>query len=216
MRVASAPFVRLRVWHAPGTLELPIGAVLVANHISHFDPGFLTAAFTRPIDWMTTEEFYSNQFVAAWLRAVDTFPVNRSRPDQRALRIGVKRLRAGRLVGMFPEGGIRAGPTSILGGVAPKRGASALARLANVPVLPSIIFGSDRLYAARSWRPGPPRLSVWVAIGAPFSVAELNDENANTRLAESLRALGAAAIAHFLLEPDDLPATPQQRKGRDG
>jgi hypothetical protein len=30
-----------------------------------------------------------------------------------------------------------------------------------------------------------------------------------------LRELAAATIAHFDLGPDDLPATPQHRKGRD-
>ena len=199
----------------PGAVELPSGAVVVSNHISHFDPGFLTCAFDRKIDWMTTEEFYANPLGAAWLRAVDTFPVNRSRPDQRALRAGVERLRTGRWVGMFPEGGIRAGPTSILGGVAPKRGASALARLAGVSIIPCVIFGSDRLYAPRSWRPLPPRTPVWLTIGAPLAVSGLRDTQANARLAEALREIGAAMIAHFALGPDDLPTTPQHRKGRE-
>lgn len=197
----------------PGAVELPGGAVVVANHISHFDPGFLTVAFDRTIDWMTTEEFYANPLAAAWLRGVDTFPVNRSRPDQRALRLGVERLRAGRWVGMFPEGGIRAGSTSILGGAEPKSGATALARLADAPILPCLILGSDRLYAARSWRPGPPRTPIWVGIGAPFAVPDPN--LANAQLAGALRDLSAAMIAHFGLAPDDLPATPQHRKGRD-
>jgi hypothetical protein len=34
-------------------------------------------------------------------------------------------------------------------------------------------------------------------------------------LAEALREIGAAMIAHFSLGPDDLPATPQHRKGRE-
>jgi 1-acyl-sn-glycerol-3-phosphate acyltransferase len=214
-RVVSAPFVRLHIWRRPDAIELAGGAVVVSNHISHFDPGFLTVAFKRTIDWMTTAEFYAYPLAGAWLRAVNTFPVDRSRPDQRALRLGVERLRAGRWVGMFPEGGIRAGPTSILGGVAPKRGASTLARLADVPIIPCVIFGSDRLYAPHSWRPFPPRTPVWLTIGAPLSVAGLRDDEANARLAEALRAIGAAMIAHFSLGPDDLPATPQHRKGRE-
>ena len=215
VRMVAAPFVRLQVWRAPGSVELAGGAVIVSNHISHFDPGFLAIAFARTIDWMTTAEFYANRFAAAWLCAVDTFPVDRSRPDQRALRLGVERLHAGRWVGMFPEGGIRAGATSILGGAAPKRGASALARLARVPIIPCIIFGSDRLYATRSWRPGLPRTPVWLTIGAPLSVSGLRDEEANARLAAVLREIAAAMTAHFSLGPDDWPATPQHRKGRD-
>ncbi len=148
---------------------------------------------------MTTEEFYSNPLMGTWLRALNTVPVDRSRPDHRALRVGVERLRAGRIVGVFPEGGIRA----------------ALARIAGVPIIPSVIFGADRLYAPRSWLPGPPRAKVWIAIGPPLSVSDASGRQANARLVEALREIGAAAITHFALSPDDLPATPQRRKGRD-
>ena len=211
----SWPFVRLHIWRAPGAAEPAGAAIIVANHISHFDPLFIAIALDRTIDWMTTEEFYANPLVGAWLRAVNTFPVDRSRPDRRALRVGVARLRAGRVVGVFPEGGIRAGSTSILGGAAPKSGATALARLAGVPIVPCIVLGTDRLYAKRSWWPGPPRIPIWATIGAPFPVSDLDGQEADARMADALRELAVATIAHFDLGPDDLPATPQHRKGRD-
>jgi 1-acyl-sn-glycerol-3-phosphate acyltransferase len=211
----SWPFVRLQVWSAPGAVEPAGAAVLVANHISHFDPLYLGLAFKRAIDWMTTAEFYANPLAGAWLRAVNTFPVDRSRPDRRALRIGVKRLRAGRMVGMFPEGGIRAGASSILEGAAPRSGAVALARLADAPIVPCVVLGTDRLYVKRNWRPGPPRTPVWVTVGAPFSIAGLKSDEADARMADNMRDLFAATIAHFSLGPDDLPTTPQRRKGID-
>ncbi len=209
------PFVRRQVWRTPGAVEPTGAAVLVANHISHFDPLLLALAFDRVIDWMTTEEFYANRLVAPWLRAVNTFPVDRSRPDRRALRLGLERLRAGRIVGVFPEGGLRAGITSILGGAAPKSGATALARLAGAPIIPCVVLGADRLYAWRSWWPGPPRVQVWVTIGAPLLVSGLDSDESNGRLAGVLRELCAAAVAYFDLSPDDLPASPARRKGRD-
>lgn len=211
----SWPFVRFQVWLAPGAVDPSGAAVLVANHISHFDPLFLSFAFPRMIDWMTTKEFYANPLLGTWLRAVNTFPVDRSRPDRRALRMGLERLRAGRVVGVFPEGGIRAGDTSILEGAVPRSGATALARLASAPIIPSVILGTDRLYAPRSWRPGPARTPVWISIGPPFAVAGLQNDEADTRMTAALRKLYAEATAHFSLEPDDLPATPQHRKGRD-
>lgn len=214
-RGLSWPFLHLQIWRAPGTIEPAGAAVVVANHISHFDPLFLAIAFERTIDWMTTAEFYDNRLVGAWLRSVNTFPVDRSRPDRRALRTGVERLRAGRLVGVFPEGGIRAGPTSILEGAPPKSGASALARLAEAPIIPCVILGTDRLYAPRNWRPGPARTPVWVALGAPLSVAGMKSAEADARLAGALRDLAALTVAHFGLGPDDWPATPQHRKGHD-
>jgi 1-acyl-sn-glycerol-3-phosphate acyltransferase len=55
--VLSWPFVRLQIWSVPGAVEPAGAAVLVANHISHFDPLYLAFAFTRSLDWMTTAEF---------------------------------------------------------------------------------------------------------------------------------------------------------------
>jgi 1-acyl-sn-glycerol-3-phosphate acyltransferase len=189
--------------------------VVVSNHISHFDPVFLSIAFARPIDWMTTEEFYGNAFLGAWLRALNTFPVDRSRPDRRAVRLGVERLRTGRWIGIFPEGGIRAGPTSIIGGATPKSGATALARLGAVPIIPCLIFGSDRLYHWKNWIPIGRRIPVWIAVGRAFTVPDDDEATANARLAASLRQLAQEGVARFALSPDDLPATPQHRKGRD-
>jgi 1-acyl-sn-glycerol-3-phosphate acyltransferase len=214
-RVLLWPFVRMHIWRTPGARESPDAAVVVANHISHFDPFLLSVAFARTIDWMTTLEFYSNPLLAAWLRALNTLPVDRSRPDHRAIRLGVERLRAGRMVGVFPEGGLRAGPTSILGGVAPKSGAASIARMAGVPIIPCVIFGSDRLYAPRTWRPWPPRTKIWIAVGAPLLISGASSVEASAHLVDALREIGAAAIAHFALSADDLPTTPQRRRGRD-
>jgi 1-acyl-sn-glycerol-3-phosphate acyltransferase len=214
-RASFAPFASLRIWRPPGAIEPSGAAVLVSNHISHFDPILLSVAYSRSIDWMTTLEFYDNPLLAAWLRGLNTFPVDRSRPDRRALRLGVERLRGGKLVGMFPEGGIRAGSKSILGGSSPKSGAVVLARLAEAPIIPCVIFGSDRLYAKKSWSLIPPRIPVWIAIGSTFSVGNETEGDDNLLLATALRDLAAKTIAHFDLGQDDLPATPQHRKGRD-
>jgi 1-acyl-sn-glycerol-3-phosphate acyltransferase len=214
-RVLLWPFVRLHIWRAPGAIEPSQAAVVVANHISHFDPILLGLSFRPSIDWMTADEFYQNPFLGALLRAFNTIPVNRSRPDQLALRRAVRRLRAQNIIGVFPDGGIRAGATSILEGATPKSGATALAKMARVPIVPCVIFGSDRLYAPRSWWPGPPRVKTWIGIGAPFEMSDANDSRADTRLLNAVRELGAATIAHFALQPDDLPASPARRKGKD-
>jgi 1-acyl-sn-glycerol-3-phosphate acyltransferase len=214
-RVLLWPFIRLHIWYAPGALPSPDTGVVVANHISHFDPLLLSFAFRQTIDWMTTEEFYSNPLLGALLRALNTLPVDRSRPDHRALRLGVERLRVGRIVGVFPEGGIRAGATSILGGAEPKSGAVALARIAHVAIIPCVIFGSDRLYAPRSWWPGLSRTRIWIGVGQPLSLSAATGPLANARLVDALRELGAAVVAHFALQSDDLPTTPQRRKGKE-
>ena len=210
LRGLILPFARLDVWRA-GDAEPAGAAVLVCNHISHFDPPFLAFAFSRCIDFMTTSEFYQNRLARAWLNSVNTFPVDRFRLDRKTLQIGRERLQAGRLVGVFPDGGIRAGAGSILEDAPIKRGAAALAQIARVPLVPCVLIGSDRLYAHRRWIPGS-RTPVWLAIGSalPPEGPELE-----TRLSKAIRELYHAAIKRFELTPDDLPAAPAHRKGRD-
>src|SRR6516162_3381376 len=127
------------------------GFLLACNHISHFDPFIISSVVRRKIDWMAMAEFFPMPVVGLFLRAVDAFPAERDRADRKTIRTAIERLRDGRIVGVFPEGGIRDGARSLLEGAPVRAGASTLAHIARVPVLPCVILGSDRLYAKRSW-----------------------------------------------------------------
>src|SRR2546421_2066875 len=125
--------------------------LLASNHISHFDPLIISGVVRRKIDWMAMAEFFPVPFLGHFLRAVDAFPAARDRADRATIRTAIERLRTGRVVGVFPEGGIRAGQCSLLEGAPLRPGVSTLAHIAGVPVLPCVIIGSDRLYNARRW-----------------------------------------------------------------
>src|SRR3981081_3400736 len=82
------------------------GAFLLAgNHISHFDPFIISGIVRRKIDWMAMAEFFPYPVIGQLLRAVDAFPADRHRADRATIRTAIERLRAGRVVGIFPEGG---------------------------------------------------------------------------------------------------------------
>ncbi|PYL86813.1 MAG: hypothetical protein DMF17_05080, partial [Verrucomicrobia bacterium] len=123
------------------------GLLLAANHISHFDPFILSSVVGRKIDWMAMAEFFPNPLVGSFLRAVDAFPADRNRADRKTIRTAIERLKQGRVVGVFPEGGIRDGARSLLEGAPLRPGASTLAHIAGVPIVPCVIVGSDRLYS---------------------------------------------------------------------
>src|SRR5206468_4551169 len=74
----------------------------------------------------------------------------------------------GRIVGLFPEGGIRDGVRSLLESAPLRPGASTLAHMAGVPILPCVILGTDRFYSAKGWLP-LRRTPVWIAFGKPIS-----------------------------------------------
>src|SRR5580658_2997374 len=85
LKLILALVAKTHVLHRERTL-LPGGWLLAANHISHFDPPFLGVACRRKMDWMTSRELYEVRPLGAWMRAVDTFPVDREHPDRAAIR----------------------------------------------------------------------------------------------------------------------------------
>src|SRR5438874_5129046 len=191
------------------------GFLLASNHISHFDPLIISSVVRRKIDWMAMAEFYPMPFIGSFLRAVDAFPAARDRADRKTIRTAIERLKNGRIVGVFPEGGIRDGARSLLEGASLRAGASTLAHMAGVPIVPCVILGSDRLYAKRSWLP-LRRTTVWIAFGQPIShFPELEKSVARARIEQELtnafQQIYTELRHKFQLTADDLPHAPRER-----
>src|SRR2546428_12175480 len=101
---------------------------------------------------MTMAEMFRNPLLAVILRGVRAFPVDRSRADHGAAREAVRRLRAGRCVAIFPEGGIRLTEKSVLGGDPIfKPGAGSIALLGEAAILPVIVRDTRKPYQWRNW-----------------------------------------------------------------
>ena len=119
------------------------------------------------------------------------------------------------MIGVFPEGGIRDGASSMLAGAEVREGAFLLAGRVRCPVVPVVILGSERLYNIRNWRPWR-RARVYIAIGNPI-YPSLDGGRGTTR--EKLRDEVGLAIIHlkdalfstYALTPLDLPHSPQER-----
>jgi len=196
------------------------GFLLAANHISHFDPFIISLVIRRKIDWLTMAEFFQSSVVGFLLRAVDAFPVDRDRASRKTIRAAIERLQDGRVVGLFPEGGIRDGERSLLEGAPLRPGASTLAHIAGVPILPCVILGTDRLYSIKSRKlSGLRRTPVWIAFGNPISHSTgLEKSEARARieseLASSFKNLYVELQQTFRLTGDDLPHSPRERMKR--
>ena len=191
------------------------GFLLASNHISHFDPLIISSVVRQKIDWMAMAEFFPVPVVGQFLRAVDAFPAERDHADRQTIRTALERLKNGRIVGVFPEGGIRDGANSLLEGGSVRAGASTLAHIAQVPILPCVILGSDRLYAKRNWLP-MRRTPVWIAFGAPIVPAsDLEKSVARERIERELvcafQTLYSELRERFQLTPEDLPHPPRER-----
>jgi len=218
-RIALAPFTRRRVIgleHVPRTGA----AILAPNHISHFDPPLIGISAGRQVDWMAMEELFENPILAGLLRWIGSFPVGRGKMDYAAVRTAIERLKRGRMVGVFPEGGLRTGPTSVLEGAPLKPGVAALAQMTQAPVIPCAVIGTDALYNPGRWLPWR-HSKVWIVFGEPLPPPHSGGDKAAAReefeniLGQRIRELHARTVREERVPEDCLPQTPQKRKGRE-
>lgn len=159
-------FHRLRA--DPTTVPAEGPVVLVANHHSGPDPLFLQATNRRLISWMIAREYYQAPLLHRLYERIGAVGVARSRPSRDTLHGVLDRLRAGRVVGMFPEGGIHAPGAR----VRPKRGAAMMALETGAVVVPARIRGIHQLAGADIKTFLRPR-QVTVAYGEPVDLSDL-------------------------------------------
>jgi 1-acyl-sn-glycerol-3-phosphate acyltransferase len=190
--------------------------IMASNHISHFDPPILSGFFPRRLDWLAMEELFrspSGKRIFTWLNCI---PVERGGTDRTSLRQALQRLADGRVIGIFPEGGIRAGEWSILNGAEMKPGLPALSIHSGAAIIPCALIGSDRLYKPANWlRRTTLHLVIGEAIEPPSKDAKQPGarERFSAELSKAFTSMRDEAVARFALPPEDLPQTPQARKG---
>jgi 1-acyl-sn-glycerol-3-phosphate acyltransferase len=185
------------------------GYILACSHVSHLDPFCISALFPRRIGWMARVEFFRHPLVARLLRAVHAFPVNRQGVPVRAIRESLARLGRGEVVGIFPEGEIKAGDASVLRGGPIKRGACLLAMRSGRPILPCLILGTEKLNAVGPWLPFL-RGRLWIACGEfvePIAHPDRRAARAElaARLEAALRQLYDETRRDFALSDRVLP-----------
>jgi 1-acyl-sn-glycerol-3-phosphate acyltransferase len=142
------------------------GFVLACTHVGHLDPLFVALRAPRPIDWMARIEFYRYHLFAHLLKAMDAFSVNRRGTPVRAIRTAISRVGRGRVVGMFPEGGVARGAHSVMKGGPFKQGACVVAYRSDAPIVPVVVVGTDALARVAPWLPFK-RARIWMIVGEP-------------------------------------------------
>lgn len=118
----------------------PVGpAIVAANHISHLDPVLIQSTCDRPIAWMMAAEFLRLEHWRWLFDLIEIVPVERGN-DRTSVRNALRRLEAGRVVGIFPEGRIQ--PSHQLLPLSP--GLFLIASRAKLPIHPVRIEGTMR------------------------------------------------------------------------
>jgi 1-acyl-sn-glycerol-3-phosphate acyltransferase len=164
------------------------GAVIAINHTSYVDwwPAALAAYQRhRRMRFMIKTEMQDVKVVNFLIKHSGTIPVDRTSGGG-AYAVAVERLRQGEIVGVYPEATIsRSFELKEF-----KSGAARMARDANVPIVPLIVWG-----AHRRWTKDHPRdmgrrnkIPITVAVGPALQAAETIDET-NAAMREAMTKL---------------------------
>jgi 1-acyl-sn-glycerol-3-phosphate acyltransferase len=194
---ADRLYVRLwhgMVWNAPAPLPDKGPAILVANHTCSADPAFLQAGCTCPLGFLIAKEYYEELPWARWLfDYLGSVPVARNCRDVAALRLALQRLREGRVLCVFPEGGLSAAGLGLLR--RGKGGAAWLALRSRAPVYPAFISGGPQhTNVPRAWLlPSRARLTY----GPAVDLSAYYDRPIDRKLLEEVTALLMQRIAEL-------------------
>ena len=104
-RIVTLLFLRI---HVEGEENVPEHGPLIvtANHFSWFDAPLLTLYLRERPAFLVASESQRFWFVRLYMRAFNGIPIWRGQVDRQAFQRALYRLREGKAVGIFPEGGI--------------------------------------------------------------------------------------------------------------
>ena len=143
-----------------GADRVPVNspAILVANHESLFDPWLLALATPRPVRYMAKAELWRFALVGKLIESFGAFPVERGTGDGSAISRAASLLRAGEVIGIFPQGTSKQLPDRVF-----HRGAARLALTTGASIVPV------RLVGTRGF-PRPGRQPTELHVGEPILV----------------------------------------------
>lgn len=163
--------------------------LIVANHLSWYDPILLGVVLPRRVWFFSKAEIFRWPIIGPICKRTGQIPVNRGESDRAALEKGIAYLREGKALMIFPEGTVARQEQMI----AAHAGAAMLAIRTGATVLPVAHCGTRRvLRSARIWFP-----RVDIQIGKPYTPVLSQDvsrkvglqritEDMMTRIAEML------------------------------
>ena len=173
------------------------GAILAMNHIGYLDFALIgTAALPvkRYVRFMAKKEIFENKIAGPLMRGMHHISVDRS-SGSASFVAALRALKSGEIVGIFPEGTI-----SVSFELKEfKSGAVRLAMGAGVPVIPAVVWGSQRIWTKKVKRDSKRnRYPISVTFGEPLYFTKADDvEEGEARLRAAMQALLLDVQSHY-------------------
>jgi len=176
------------------------GAILAANHSSTLDPFVLVATSPNRIPgYMIAVEFAKIPLFGRLVEGMECVPVSRSGQDTASVKAALRHLQRGKLLGIFPQGGVRdpSEPARARDGV------GMLALRSGAPVIPCYIDGIE--YTDSIYRPFFRRHRAVVRYGPAVDLSDFSGREkdrdayreASQRIMDAIMALKSEAKANI-------------------
>jgi 1-acyl-sn-glycerol-3-phosphate acyltransferase len=191
-----------------GTEHVPRegGAVMVLNHVGYMDftyAGFAALPAKRLVRFMAKQEVFDHRVSGPLMRGMHHIGVDRE-AGSASFREALTALKNGEIVGVFPEATIsRSFELKEF-----KAGAVRMAAAARVPLLPAVIWGSQRVWTKdHPKRMGRTRTPITVSVGEPLMVSPKSDMASVT---DVLRDQMTTMLHEVQAQYPDTPSVPSQ------
>lgn len=186
-RLIAVTFYRLRCegrenWPASG------GGLVCSNHQSFFDPPLVGMTCPRQMNYLARDTLFKVPVLKQVMSFLDAIPIDREGSGLSGLKETMKRLRAGELVLIFPEG-----TRTYDGELLPlKPGFCSVARRSRVPLIPVGMDGAYQAWPRTSPLPLPGKLAV--VIGRPILAEEVESMTDEALVAELASRMSACHL----------------------
>jgi 1-acyl-sn-glycerol-3-phosphate acyltransferase len=176
------------------------GAVIALNHISYVDSvlgGYGALPSKRLVRFMAKEALFRNRYSGPLMRGMHHIPVDRE-AGTASYRKALEYLAAGEVVGVFPEATIsRSFELKEF-----KSGTVRMAAEAGVPVIPMILWGTQRMLTKDHPRDFSRHRTIAITIGAPMTVTRDDDPaEATTQLRSTMAGMLDRTIRAYPEQP---------------
>jgi 1-acyl-sn-glycerol-3-phosphate acyltransferase len=176
------------------------GAVLASNHIGYMDfifAGLGANPAGRYVRFMAKDSIWKNPVAGPLMRGMKHIPVDRAAGAE-SFRVALEAAKNGEIVGIFPEATIsRSFEIKDF-----KSGAARLAMDAGVPLIPTVLWGTQRIMTKGRPRDFSRGKAVCITVGEPIDVPQGSDlEVVGVRLHEVMRGMLEDTIARYPQEP---------------
>ena len=140
--------------------------ILAPNHRSYMDPPYLSMVTKRQLHLMAKDSLFRVPVFGAYIKAMGAFPVKRGAADRGAIKQAIAELKAGHVMGIFPEG-TRAASGTLLPA---EKGFALVAKQTGIPIVPIALEGTDKVLPMHGRL---HRAHVTATIGKPMTASEM-------------------------------------------